>query len=233
MRFLLCWLFIPLLVGFAFQNAVPRYFIAVAPAFYLLLGIGFANAMTHIRVRSFTESTQHLRRRRMVLWFRMTYWVVPLLVFILVLPDYASLAKIGNHQWDKLAGWVEQMQNEKCKMHNDCVVLVNPHSEVLAFVRYYRGKLPVQGFYPREDNWDRDMRIVRTNWISLVNKENIRTLADITTGYQRVFLITGETDPDAPRNLIPAWFWQQGWRKVEGQEFGRVGVLLLESSHHP
>lgn len=104
--------------------------------------------------------------------------------------------------------------------------MVNPHSEILPFERYYRGNLKVVGFYPREDNLDRDMRIVRTNWVSLANEKSIRKLADVTAGYDRVFLISGEIDPEG-RNLVPIWFWENGWKNVEQQQFGSIPLLIL------
>ena len=117
--------------------------------------------------------------------------------------------------------------NAKCKIKNECLVLINPHSEILPFERYYKGSLPVVGFYPRDDQDDRDTRIVKTNWISLNTKENVPRLRDITRGYNHVFLVTGGIDPIG-RNLVPAWFWDNGWKRVESQEFGRISVMVLE-----
>jgi len=214
-RLLFSWLLVPLLIGFAFSNAIPRYFIAVAPALYLLLGIGFANFVERIKGK-FT-----LRQ------FYLLHTTFYLLMLALIFPDLPSLVKIGHREWDKLTGWVEQMQNVKCKIKNECLVLINPHSEILPFERYYKGSLPVVGFYPRDDQDDRDTRIVKTNWISLNTKENVPRLRDITRGYNHVFLVTGGIDPIG-RNLVPAWFWDNGWKRVESQEFGRISVMVLE-----
>lgn len=207
--FLLCWLFVPLVIGFAFSNAIPRYFIAAAPALYLLLGIGFARYM----------EADPTKLRRLGLLF-------PIIMFALIIPDYPSLREVGHHEWDRLAGWVGQLSAVRCQVSR-CLILVNPHSEVLPFERYYQGALQVVGFYPRDDADDRDLRIVKTNWISLNTNENIRRLADVTTGYDRVFLVTGGIDP-VGRNLVPVWFWENGWGRADGQEFGRISVTLLE-----
>ena len=207
----------PLLIGFAFSNAIPRYFIAVAPALYLLLGIGFANFVEYMKPK--------LRKQQ----FYILHFTFYIFLFALILPDYSSLAKIAHYQWDKLANWVEQQSTVSCQASNvRCLVIVNPHSEILPFERYYRGTLPVVGFYPREDNDSRDLRIVKTNWVSLVTKENVRPLRDITQGFNRVFLITGEIDQTTGRDLVPLWFWENGWRKAESQSFGRLPVIFLE-----
>ncbi|MDO8505348.1 MAG: glycosyltransferase family 39 protein [bacterium] len=222
-KFLFCWLFIPLLIGFAFSSAITRYFIAVSPALYLLMGIGFANFVERVK-RAYT-----------IKQLRILYATGYLLVFALIFPAYASLAQLWPPVWDGLAQWVEEMQNlpagkagAKCKMQDkNCLVLINPHSEILPFERYYRGALPVVGFYPKDDSDDRDTRIVKTNWISLNTKENISRLADITKGYERVFLVTGGIDPIG-RNLPPTWFWENGWRRGALKEFGRLSVVVLE-----
>ncbi|MBI4135879.1 glycosyltransferase family 39 protein [Candidatus Uhrbacteria bacterium] len=215
-KLLLTWLAIPLLVGFAFSNAVPRYFIAVAPALYLLMGVGFARY----------REAQPPKPRRLSFLF-------PIIMFALVLPDYASLAKIAHHRWDELTDWIvthesREMKQESCLTPRvSCLILINPHSEVLPFERYYRGVLPVIGFYPREDSDSRDLRVVKTNWVSINTKENVRALADVTEGYNRVFLVTGEIDQTIGRNLVPIWFWENGWIRASSKEFGRLGVMGL------
>ena len=118
------------------------------------------------------------------------------------------------------------MQNAECRMQNKCLVLINPHSEILPFERYYKGALPFIGLYPKDDRDDRDMRIVKTNWLSLNTKENIRRLADLTQNFNRVFLVTGGTDPTG-QNLVPIWFWQNNWRLTEEKQFGRQSVIFL------
>ncbi len=220
-KFLITWFAIPLLVGFAFSNAVPRYFIAVAPAFYLLLGMGFAQLLSNPGIIKSSNCQ--------------IVWTIPFIIFALILPDYPNLAKVAHHRWDELAVWVEQSETVNCLPRSgggvlttvSCLVLINPHSEVLPFERYYRGVLPIVGFYPREDEDSRDLRIVKTNWVSLNTNENIRALADVTTGYDRVFLVTGEIDQTVGRNLVPIWFWENGWQRVSSQEFGRLGVMEL------
>lgn len=243
--FLLFWLFTPLVVGFALNNGVLRYFIASSPALYLLLGIGFANLPKT----------------------KLPRWPIPFLFFFLIVPSYVWLTWYAHHQWNKLSEWIEQREtcNVKRVACNE-LVLVNPHSEILPLERYYNGTLPVKGFYPREDSDDpdtspeipgcfgatarhgngsastplslkecegihtgqvRDLRIVKTNWRAIVTKENIRTLADYTEGFNRVFLVSGEIDLTS-RNVVPLWFWEQGWKRIESQEFGRIGVMLLE-----
>ena len=218
---LLCWLFVPLFIGFAFQNAIPRYFIAVAPALYLLMGIGFAQ-LVDIRNQSLLVA----RPQRKVVW--PLPLLVTILTFALIFPDYPSLIKIGHHEWDKLAEWVQDQDSMTTgQQDNKTIILINPHSEILPFERYYQGRLPVIGFYPKDDDLDRDMRIVRTNWVSLNTKENVSRLADITKEYNQVFLVTGGIDP-VGRNLVPVWFWENGWRRGESQEFGKMSVMVLE-----
>jgi len=206
-KFLLCWLLVPLTVGLAFNNAIPRYFIAVAPALYLLLGVGYV------------EIQKRISRA----------WIVPLLFFALIVTNYPSLSRVANHQWDNVAQWVQD-QNSRTAGQQDskAMVLINPHSEVLSFARYYKGAFPVVGFYPKEDTDDRDLRIVKTNWVSLATKENIPRLRDVTAGFQRVFLITGGIDTDTVgQNLLLGWFWDNDWKRQETKEFGKIRVTVL------
>ncbi len=205
--FLLFWLFTPLMVGFAFNSGVLRYFIACSPALYLLLGIGFAR----------------LRETR-----KLPAWPIPFLFFFLIVPSYVLLSWSAHHSWDSLARWIEQHSAVNCELSSvNCLILVNPHSEMLPLERYYHGTLPLKGFYPREDSDNRDLRIVKTNWRAIVTKENIRALADYTKGFNRVFLVSGEIDLIS-RNVVPLWFWEHGWERIASQEFGRNNVMLLE-----
>lgn len=222
--FLTSWLFVPLLIGFMFSNAVPRYFISVAPAWYLLLGVGFARW----RNQELGIMNNELNRR-----IGKVRSIIPNSLFIiltgaLILTAYPPLMSQVTRQWDDLAGWVERIENEKCKIENDCVILVHPHSEVLPFERYWRGKLPVVGFYPEADADSKNLRIVKTNWKNLVTKENVRALADVVSGFNQVMLILGETDrTDAPE-LVKQWFWENGWKRAGGKVFGPLEVVTLE-----
>jgi hypothetical protein len=111
--------------------------------------------------------------------------------------------------------------------HPNSKIIVNNFAYDWLVKKYYKGNLPVEGFYPLDDNLTYEERIIRGSGTPLITKENVNKLADYLAGYDKISLVEAIYVPLLDLNDdVKKWLINNGW-KVEDKYCyieGRVKV---------
>jgi 4-amino-4-deoxy-L-arabinose transferase-like glycosyltransferase len=200
--FLFLWLFLPLLICFSLGLYPPLHFLtSTSPAFYLILASGLKNL--------------NLSEKKMFLF----------LTFIsaLLLISFVDLLTTP-YPTKQIAEFIQK--NEKLGDK----IIVHVHGEALTLKYYYQGKLPIEGFYPLDDNLDFELKVIKKNWQKVVDEKNVEKLSLSTAGFKRIFLVYYYAWGLDPENLVFKWFLKNNWRMILSEEnkFLPYRVFLFE-----
>lgn len=197
--FLLIWLFLPLILSFIFKIFYPRFFIVASGALYLLMAQGLENLFVFLRI-----NFKNLKFSAYLLIY--TYF---LLIFLFL--PFNLMILLSKNNWDKVGNYIEAKERpgDKVILHFFCLSW--------PFNYYYKGNLPVEGFYPLEDKENLETRIIKRNWQMIVNENNIEKLSQSTANYQRIFLIQQNLTP-----LALIWFQKNNWKLIEEKNFSGI-----------
>jgi len=135
-----------------------------------------------------------------------------IILILLILPSTISSLMIKN-QVRSLVEYIQKRELPKDK------IIVHTFCEILTINHYYKGNLPIEGFYPLEDNLSKDLRIVKKNWQDIVNEKNVEKLKLSTKNYKRIFLIEFRAFGIDPENLVFQWFIKNNWCLKEKKTF--------------
>jgi len=207
--FLFAWLgcaFAPFLF---FPNVTPRYLIAAAPPFYLLL------------VRGFLKTS---RRRLLSLVFG-----VFLIVFI-SLPGLAVQYATRSYNWDRVAEWIDARQAPGDR------VVYGWFADKLAVDAVGGTKVSesdTYGLYPFDDAFDEDERYSAHAGTLAISARDLDRMAPYFAGAERVFFIPNFyltlREGGASDEAVVGWINAHGWFLADRLEpRGRTqGVWLL------
>ncbi|PIS32569.1 MAG: hypothetical protein COT39_03875 [Parcubacteria group bacterium CG08_land_8_20_14_0_20_48_21] len=201
--------FLWLLVVVSFSVAValhldnrPQYFMSAAAAVYLLVASGIT-------------ASKHR-------WF---FGIVLGTVLVLMGSTTNVLRTTPLFNTDKIAETISQ------KERSGDIILLHGFMNKLPFDRYYKGSLPIYGFYPLEDTADENLRYIIHNWHPVVTLENVHMLEQYIKNAQRIFLVYYVTGSIDEEELAKNWLYLHGWRIVETYTFSGpidLPVFLLE-----
>jgi len=184
-----CLLFVGLsfLAIFILNWNIPRYLIIVSVFIFLLMARGLENWF------------QNSKARRLML----------LVIIILLVNPYGNLF-ISRDNWRRI---------------NDCLNRDNPiegkiiiHSFAFDLIlrKYYTGSLPTEGFYPLADDLTYEERIIRNNWRTIIDSDNVDKLAEAVGDYREIYLIEALyiKSLDERRNVY-MWFIENNWHEAK------------------
>ncbi len=184
------WLAISgLAVGFLLNVETPKFFFGVYPALFILIG---------------------------QLWDRTPQRRLANMCFALLVLGMLSLTPvsfaINGGTWNALAGFIDS------RLRPDDLVIVQPLLDANVLRYYSRTPATIIGLLPtRYQSDDRFTDDLRYNFQAVVNEETINDLAQLTRGYDRVWLLTGNPERrDFNRSdLSSPWFTRNGWTTEE------------------
>jgi hypothetical protein len=205
--FLFLWLLCPTILMLIFEFNHPLFLINASPALYLLITYGLE------KLKFFDSNYKTL--------------FCSIFVFLLLISATTPILFLHNPYQD-VSNFILQYekQDESSTLLKRSKILVHVFPLVLPFQYYYRGNLPVEGFYPLEDKDDLDLRLIKKNWQQVVTKDNVNVLNNLTSGYQRIFLVYNREGLD-PENLVYEWFLQNNWHLVNKKTFSGVEGLTV------
>ena len=199
--FILTWLFIPLLIGFILQINSPLYFVSSSGAIYLIIGYSFKKFNVHLFLK--LKRGNHYRLNKL------SFSSVAL-TLLLVCGSLSILNNVTFHNQAKnLTDWIEKNEKPGDK------IIIHSFCQEMLFRHYYQGALPLQGFYPLDDNLSYESRIIKKNWQDIVNEENVKKLADFTQNYNRIFLVQRLPFGFDLKKLVFYWFIKNNWQLLE------------------
>lgn len=216
-------LFLPLILGFALNVNVVKYYIVAALGLYLLAGFGFERFYLAFKKSSLgIEPVSNQERfnsfdRKVLLFF--------ISIFFLILPANIAVMTQVSPSWDEAARFIEANEQPGDK------AIIASFSFELPLRYYYRGQIELQGFYPFQDGDDLLLRVIKRNWYSVIDKDNVNQLAQLTAGYRRIFLVASAKVFINSEDFVKKWFFRHGWRLVKHvsyQGFADPEVFLLE-----
>ena len=195
-----CLLFVSLsfLATFILNLNIPRYLIIASVFVFLLMARGLENWF------------QSARASRLAL----------LVIIVLLVNPYGNLF-VSRDNW---------------RMINDCLNKNNPiegkiivHSFAFDLIlrKYYTGSLPTEGFYPLADDLTYEERIIRNNWRTIIDSDNVDKLAEAIGSHREIYLIEALyiKSLDERRNVY-MWFVKNGWREQK-EDFCEAENLKL------
>lgn len=193
--FLFWFIFISLLPVFIFKLSLAKYYMFLAPAFYLLLSYGLS------------KLSLGKQAKRLIIIFLLACFLSSSAVY---------LSEVRG-RWDKVAEFIEK------KERPGDLIINHVFAEALILKNYYQGDAPIIGFYPIDDDYPEEIRIIKKNWQPIVNEQNVEKLNELTKGYQRVFLVYNCPAALDQGNYVFGWFLKNPWVLEEEKSFNGFG----------
>ena len=182
----------------AFNFFMAKYFLIIIVPFFIILAKGL-------------EALRQLNKKL----YRVVFF---LFIFIIATNNLLSFAGGSlRHDWDKIAEKIERNEGQ-----GDKIISENFFRKI-SLQNYYRGNLPVEGFYPLENDKTEFERYLTDNWKFIVDKNNVIKLEDSTQGFKRIFLISDFVTDQ--KRLVYKWFIKNKWELIE-QEGYNDGLIL-------
>ncbi len=160
---ILLWGFLPPLFASLLNNSAPKFFSYSLPAFCLMFAIVFTC----------------LKNKNDKIVFI-------LVLLTLLLPGAWGITNA------KITDWQEVTKNFKEENSKESLIIVEPFCEELTLKRYYQGKIPIIGAYPKKDNYSLTERVARFNWQTTnTNKEELKNwISEVAENKKIIFYLT-------------------------------------------
>lgn len=182
-----CWLTVAIYLLFCFTaHLIDGRYVMVAMVFmFLLLARGLVNWLG-------------LRR-----W--LLYLVFCAILFLMLLP-YSNYFKEHN-EWLR----INQCLNQLAPL--DAKIIVHHFTMEIMMKKYYTGKLPYQGFWPKKDKLTFNERIFVSGDVPFVNEQSVANLAEYVKGYNHIALVwVIYVKALDPQQLVLKWFKENDWQ---------------------
>lgn len=195
---LLLWSFLPSMLGAFLGQYVTKYFVFSLPGFALLIAYG---------LDKITDKTLKL--------------AITIVFFALFIPSTFTIATNPIFSWYTITNYIEKNETD----HS--AILVIPFNEELIINKYFKGKSPVEGVYPKRDSLNLEERIVRYNWQTLLSSEEDYNvwMTEHTKNRDKIFFL----QYDGYESSSVVWFINRGWKFNKNvRAIGHIGINMYE-----
>jgi len=133
------------------------------------------------------------------------YYAVLAILGSILIPSAFIYARTPIQSWDRTVSFIQTHEIDNTK------ILIVPFNQELLIKKYYHGKSPVVGIYPRVDSLPLNERIVRYNWqeIEVTREDFDLYMQGLVSNTDTIFFL--QYSPNIVDAPVPRWFIQHGW----------------------
>lgn len=197
--FLYMWAFVPIIMGTEFGIYASKFFLFTLPAFAILIGIGL-------------ESINNKILRRLVI----------IIFLAIMIPSTLEISINPIFDIKPIVQKIEQRETEKS------ITLVVPFQEEMTLKKYYNGKQPIVGIFPKDvGDMTINAKVTKYNWqtVSVKESEFEKWIRKQIDGKDKIFYVqySGGIGP------MMRWLWKNGWTlQGEIKAPGYVDFRMME-----
>ncbi|NMC51865.1 phospholipid carrier-dependent glycosyltransferase [Candidatus Kuenenbacteria bacterium] len=184
---------IPLSIGLCLQIWVSKYYILGSPGLFLLLAMGFEKL-------NFKSSHKKI--------------IIVGILFLLLPYSFDIIKNQGQHKWDELASYVEQIEAPGDIIFFPAFVYNVP------FDYYYRGKLAISNILSEKLGSDPLLLAIKYNWYPAIQPKDLPDFFEAFKNDKRVILIYPAVSAEIHHaDFILDKFLKSDWKLIKEQKF--------------